>query len=143
MATEIKPTKSMKRTPKKRRDTLEDADKKALEKLEAAAQVYAKIKEKQKRLERMVWCGSMLFVGGIIFSVWYTEGALIDGTVSLLQRMEGADAKASFNPSINCMHEKNKNTPYCQNRIQQQQSTWRGLTRFGGKDNAFTLHGRE
>ncbi len=139
----MKPGGSPKRAEKQRlKKQLEAADQE-LAKLEAASALFAQVKARKKRIERLVLGGAVSFLVVVILAVWFTDGLVMTKTLRVLRRIEGADANPSLSAVTNCLDPRNRSRPYCQNRLAERESTWRGITRFGGTENAFTLHGRE
>jgi hypothetical protein len=128
--------------PKKRREYVDKSDIE-LEALKQASKVYERMRQRQRRLERCVIGGILFFISMVVLSAWLTDGVALDRGIKFFQSFEGKDSRPSISSAANCQHPKNKNTPYCQNIIAEQRSTWRSITRFGGKSNAFTLHGND
>ncbi len=128
---------------RRKRKSKVDSTELQLQALQAAAEVYRKVRERQKRIERFVIGGIFSFISFIAICIWYTDGKLATDTITFLRKFEGADADPSPSPTLNCMHPRNKKTAYCENRILEQKSSWREITRFGGKANAFPLYGKD
>lgn len=140
MAT-VNDTKKKKiRTRTKKR---EDKTELQIKAIEAAARASQKMREREKRIERIAIAGIFSFLGIIGIWGWYSNGKLVADTVTFLQSFEGDDARPSASVVLNCQHPKNRNTAYCLEREREQQATWREITRFGGKGNAFPLYRKE
>lgn len=111
--------------------------------IEAAAIASQRIREREKRIERRVIAGIFCFLGVIGLWAWFSNGKAFAGTVAFLRSFEGSDSRPSASDVLNCQHPKNRATAYCQERDREQQSTWREITRFGGKGSAFPLYDKE
>ncbi|MFN8392690.1 MAG: hypothetical protein U0136_20530 [Bdellovibrionota bacterium] len=78
---------------------------------------------------------------GLAFTIWYTDGKVLDSSIEFLQSFESKDSQAPRDYAQNCQDPRNKNTPYCQDRMAQTESDWKSMGRTqGGKTNYFTLH---
>ncbi len=98
-------------------------------------------RRRRRLLERTAMSITVFFCAALIFSVWYTDGAVLNSTIAYLSQFAGADSQASRNAAINCMHPRNRNTPYCQERTSRAEADWQAMSRVqGGKSAPFTLH---
>ena len=94
-------------------------------------------------LDRLILAATFSFCGLMIFTVWYSQGRVLDKPIRFLSQFAGKDALAPRNAAQNCANPKNKNTPYCQEREGQVQADWQSMSRNqDGETNPFTLHGR-
>jgi hypothetical protein len=94
-----------------------------------------RLRDRQRRVERITIAILALIVSvmvGVILFLPVIGGGLEWG------------AEKVRNPAEACKNPKNKNMPYCQDRIGRAEADWREMSRFqGGKVNKFTLHGKE
>jgi hypothetical protein len=98
------------------------------------------IRRRHRFLERLAIGLTVAFCGVILFAIWYSDGRVLDSPIKFLQSFESKDAQAPRNYAQNCRDPRNKNLPYCQDKIAQTEAEWRSMSRTqGGKTNHFTL----
>ena len=95
----------------------------------------AKIKSKNKETLILVITLGSFFVIVILASVFDVGQNTFVGKVFNFR-------PRSSNFTQNCQNPENKNTPYCQDRIAEKESTWKsmGSGGGGGGNGQFTLH---
>lgn len=99
--------------------------------------------EKERRrkqlIERFILGATVAFCLAVVFAVWYSEGRVLEDPVRFLQTFEVIPTSRDI--AQNCRHPKNRNTPYCQERLAKIESDWQSMNRTqDGKVNPFTLH---
>ena len=90
--------------------------------------------KQNKRGERWALWGTLAFVSVIGVMTVYADDVLWKMGIDI--------AGKHRNRVVDCKKDRNKNSPYCQDFKARQDSSWRGITRFGDQPSAFTLHGR-
>ena len=98
------------------------------------------IRKRERRFERYTAIFLVLFSLGVLTSGLLTRGAVFTSTLELLSNLENPDSRPPKDPGLNCQNPKNRNTPYCQERFGDVDSSWRSVGRFqGGTAPAFSL----
>jgi hypothetical protein len=104
------------------------------------------LKQRRQRvfLERTALGLALLFSLIVVGLSMYTDGRVMDTFVRALQSLESEDQRPSASAVLNCRHPRNRNTPYCQERLRDVESTWMHTVRTGsGVSYQYTLHERE
>ena len=98
-------------------------------------------RRRKQIIDRLILGATLAFCMLVVFAVWYSEGKVLAAPTRFLAQFAGKDALASRNAAMNCANPKNRNTPYCQDRVSETEGQWNSLSRSqDGKMNAFTLH---
>lgn len=127
------PTKNSAQTEKKTGISAEE-----LSTIEKVTAVVSQLRSRQRKIEYIALAVTLFIISGVSFAAWYSDGKIFGDALDLLRSVEKSnDAK---NVLLNCRNPKNQKTPYCQDRIADQQQTWSAVTSTPrGKSPAFSL----
>ncbi len=99
-------------------------------------------RRRKQIVDRIILGATMAFCILVVFAVWYSDGKVLAAPTKFLSQFAGKDALSPRTAAMNCGHPKNRNTPYCQDRVSETEGQWQSLSRNQeGKSNPFSLHG--
>ena len=97
----------------------------AIDRMAEQLMIKRRKKEKLERITLYCMLGFSIFV---VILIWATDGRIIDRTVAALQSVEDSIRETRRNLSIDCQLAKNKNIPYCLEKVAQTKSEWQEMT---------------
>ena len=114
---------------------------KRIKALDEATKVLEEKQKRSEKRERIIVYSLLSLAAAFAFSIWLTNGRVIDSVAGFLQSFEASLINTSKNEAINCRQDRNKNTPYCSSRKGKKDGDWQNIMRSKNLDkNQFSLY---